>query len=411
MTWFTERKSGHGYFQISDEVAATIQSLADDPGTLYRDAFAELADAIREIRIRVDTSPRVYIPPEIIQSLHDALVQIRDAAEQYKSQGDEGAARTVLTSADRLILNAQLLLPAGPREELTSAALKEAAARVAEATGVSATRLSEQRREAQELEASLAQRAEEALARVASSASEAVQNVDSARAEFTRNIESYETRLGQQAQRLDTAMDAQSQRFVKDQEDRTREFGEALSEIRDRAKARMGELEEQAEVSIHYLAARADEAKSIVAATAAASTAKRYVETEEAENKAADWWRKWGLLILGVTAALGLVIQIEYGPEFGAGWEEFVVFYMVKAPLVALPIYIGAYALRQSAAHRGRATEAGRVARELSVFRPFIDELPDGAKHEEISGAAKRYFLGSRGADGAMDVPLSPPRP
>lgn len=410
MTWFDDRRAQHPYFDVSNRVSIALDTLAATPSTPHVDAFMQLAGVVHDLRVQIDTIPAIYVPTSVLQDLHTSLLSIEEAIARYETDRVDGHATAILERSEPLVAYAARVLAFAPTEELVGEALRSAVRHLAEFQASTERQIQAAIARANEAHDQTIGAFQEAAGHVERQATEAITAISSARETTQSTFESFEARFSQQASRLDAAIGEQAQRFSGDQDVRLREFEAVLRRIDRDAGEQSEALAAEASGFISYLEERAEAARSIVAATAAASTAKRYVDAEREEGRRADQWRSIGLLILGSTVIVGLLVGIFFAPETDAGWEAFVIFYLLKTPLSALAIYIGAYALHQSGAHRSRANEAGQVARELSVFRPFIDELPNERRETEISDATKRYFRGP-GASGSVESNPAPTPP
>jgi hypothetical protein len=108
----------------------------------------------------------------------------------------------------------------------------------------------------------------------------------------------------------------------------------------------------------------------------------------------ADWLHIVGIAALaagvGVTMWLFLVMDVTDNPSIA----EMLAFFFVRAPALAILGAIAAYAIRESSQHRARDKENKRLANELTTFRPFLEELKEDERTNQIVRASDRYFPG-----------------
>jgi hypothetical protein len=135
-------------------------------------------------------------------------------------------------------------------------------------------------------------------------------------------------------------------------------------------------------------------ANAILGITSARRTAEAYKNDADQQEKRADQWQIAGVVSLALTALTALILPIYLGPGAGASWQDWLAFYALKGPFLGAFTALSVYALRQSSQHREREKDGRRLQNELTIFRPFIAELPEEEQAILVRQAVERYFPG-----------------
>ena len=230
--------------------------------------------------------------------------------------------------------------------------------------------------------------------------------------ELKGGLARFQDRAEQIASGVEQTFNSMDERFGSAQDRRTERFEEAVSEQEQKFAAsllvwegewreRKAKLGEDSDELRRELGEQLAEAKRVLGFSAAASTYEANASEARRQEQTANRWR-WigiGLLIAAVAAAIALLVW--RGPSDDMTLANMFVFFLPRLGVTSLIGAIAAYALRESGRHRARERLARQAAIDIQSFRPFLAELPEDERNEEIRLASRRQFFPAAG--GAID--------
>ena len=184
--------------------------------------------------------------------------------------------------------------------------------------------------------------------------------------------------------RLEREVSNAEARFERFHSQHSQEF-DLAQETRDR------EYHESLDSTIADIKDLRDQAQGMLEEVAGANTAEHYATQQDKQYKAADRWRRVGVIALGllVLAAVGLFVDLRT-----ADGDMSVVVLVGRFGVPASLVLLATYALRQSGHHRQREEDVSRVANELMLLWPFMNRLPDEDRKALLLQITPLYFKG-----------------
>ena len=143
-----------------------------------------------------------------------------------------------------------------------------------------------------------------------------------------------------------------------------------------------------------------DQARSMLEEVAGAGTAEHYVGQSQKQNKIADIWRWIGVGALIVMVLASAWVFYEFSPT---GMDISVTWLIARTGLLGPILILAAYALRQSGHHRRQAESMGRLANELQLLWPFMNQLPSEHREALLLQITPLYFRGESSDDARGD--------
>ena len=143
-----------------------------------------------------------------------------------------------------------------------------------------------------------------------------------------------------------------------------------------------------------------NQARSMLAEVAGASTAAHYARQRDKQTSAADIWRK-----IGVAALIVLVVVTAWIFYDTRSTDiDFAVTWLVARSGVAISLSVLAtIALRQSSHHRRREEDMSRVSNELQMLWPFMNQLPKEDRETLLKEITPLYFTGGLSAQNSEE--------
>ena len=118
------------------------------------------------------------------------------------------------------------------------------------------------------------------------------------------------------------------------------------------------------------------------------------------KNKTANIWRWIGVGALSVMALASVWVFYESSrteQDFSFAWL------IARSGLLGSILIFAAYALRQSSHHRRQAERMGRLANELQLLWPFMNQLPSEHREALLLKITPLYFRGEASDDAKSD--------
>jgi archaellum component FlaC len=347
------------------------------------------------------------VPLKSLTNANPVLSQALGEVEAFMSDGNENHLNTVNEHLD--VALAQVPIPVPPRRE-SLVILEESRRFAEEVTRLHQTlvnqvsNLTSDIGNQKQIISQAASSFERKLQELSESARVAQQNIQT---DAARRIEELRTEITNQKTRLDTAIEQQATQFISDQTDRSKAFSEILTKLSSdlqqkidslitEARAQIEGVQQEGAQAVRTLQDFEDQARNIVAVTAASGVAGSYVAVAREQPRQANLWR-WIALILLVLVFVSVSASTLIHSPLGAGnlsAQDFAEYGLTRIPIVLALTGLWGYAARESSRHRRREAEAERLATELTSFRPFLAELPRDQQQEIVKEASRRYFKG-----------------
>ncbi|MYI83424.1 MAG: hypothetical protein F4056_09135 [Chloroflexi bacterium] len=234
--------------------------------------------------------------------------------------------------------------------------------------------------------------------------------------ELSSRLAELQDRAENVASAVEQTSSSMEERFGSTQQSREERFGETVREQEQRfatsllvweseLEEKKAKLGEDTDALRRELGEQLAEAKRVLGFSAAASTyGANSIEARRQEQTANRWrWIGIGLLVAAVGAAIGLLVW--RGPPDDMTVAGMFVFFLPRLGVTSLIGAIAAYALREAGRHRARERLARQAAIDIESFRPFLVELPESERNEEIRHAARRqFFAGGGGTVGGSEL-------
>ncbi|MDA0257020.1 MAG: hypothetical protein O3C25_04670 [Chloroflexi bacterium] len=132
MSWYDDRRGGHGYFSVHEQIAELLPRLLESEDRPLKIELGQMWAVLATIRTRIDQIPAAFVPLATLASLRDATESIREGLAQLEADRTEDSARTALTRLDEVVTRATPILATGTKPESVSEAIAEAARALAE---------------------------------------------------------------------------------------------------------------------------------------------------------------------------------------------------------------------------------------------------------------------------------------
>lgn len=92
----------------------------------------------------------------------------------------------------------------------------------------------------------------------------------------------------------------------------------------------------------------------------------------------------------------GYISLMLFGLPDNSSLGEMGLFFATRAPLALAIAGFAAFANKESGHHRRSERENRRLANELTTFRPFLAELSETDRNEQVKQAVGRYYTGQQ---------------
>jgi hypothetical protein len=188
------------------------------------------------------------------------------------------------------------------------------------------------------------------------------------------------------AQSIDALLTEQAEAFRRVQDERTEEHRVREHQI----EASFADLENGSRKRVEALMSEIDAMKmksaEMVGAIGITGTAERYGKEFDAQQKAADDWRRITLVLGVVAVAVALLAAFDHHATTAG----------TKVAIALLVSGVAAYTASQSSRHRKREEHARQLQLDLTAFPVFIEPLPSEAREAATVWMAERSFLGAK---------------
>lgn len=371
---------------------------------------------VDRLKARLEQVEAAFIPVPALDKLAPHLQNAQAAVQAFLSDNNEGYLATLDGSIDMVLTEANFFpaLPPSAERKAAARAAEEYARHLHEMESAVRDRLGELIRQMQaqsdEFHATVDAVAEQ-LQQVKNAADEksaaVAADIESrtaeCKAESQSRIEELKAEIERQKTRLDTITTQQQTAFGEAQERRLQEFTDSLTNLKstftqhsdallDDTKSKFEQLLAQASASVQSLEEQEERAAEIVGVTAAAGVTGAYIKEADQQRLQADIWR---CIAVGVAVAVVIYAWVIalIAPSADMSAADTAVYALTRSPGFLIAV-VFPYAVRQSGHHRQREQAARRRAMELTAFRPFLAELPEDERNQQLIDGSKRFFPG-----------------
>jgi len=419
---WSERIASHPAISLLDTVSAVLEEapVANPNASAEAGQYMQRAQTvISNFRARLNSTEAGLIPLPVLDNAVPHLQTAQAEIQAFLSDNDETHLRNSDDHLDRLLMEMRSL-PAlafpGEAEVATKAAQDYAqhlshledqvrtafvglrqemdaqSASFTESANDTERRLEDATKAAEQQFAALGKTADERMAEIVA---ESQTKIAELRAEIDKEKARLDDAIAQHQKTFADAQERRLQEFSDSQEKRETAFAERTGNLIAETGTRLENLVARAQGTVNELDDHEARAAQIVGVAAASKVAGGYLEEAEEQKRQADRWRYGALafvaMLIGYAVFLALVAPPAANPSV-AEWLRYLATKASLGGLIGAPFF---YARGQSARHRGREEQAKRLALELTSFRPFLSELPEQQRSNEIVAATPRYFPGA----------------
>lgn len=415
---YAEKIASHQANNLLLELSTAIDTAVANPDLAPQHALRmRRAQAVVDrLKARLQQIEAIFIPVPALDKLTPHLQNAQAAIQAFLSDNNESHLDTLDGSIDALLMEANFfpaLRPSAERKMAARAAedyarhLHELESAIRDRLGELITQMQAQSDEfrtavdattqqVQELQSAADKKSAALAAEIESRTTQLKADSESRLAELKAEIDGQKTRL-------DTVITQQQTAFAEAQERRVHESKDSLSSVEtkfeqlagalvDDTKSKLDQLLAQATASLQSLEKQEQRAAEIVGVTAAAGVTGAYIKEADEQRRQADIWRGIAVAVAVVVVIYAWVIAL-IAPSADMSAADTAVYALTRSPGFLIAV-VFPYAVRQSGHHRQREQAARRRAMQLTAFRPFLAELPEDQRNQELIDGSKRFFPG-----------------
>ena len=369
--------------------------------------------AVDDVVSRIDLADPQLISDGMLSDLNRPALRIRDFLNDFLSDPGSASIQDVRAELERLLTAARGLPPSPWQAEAD--VVRGAATRFRD-------RVAGLRREAEQRIDQLKQEGEAIGSDLRSDLAEAESRLQQLQLQANTSEEAAERRSEELNNRLSGLQDraeniasavgqtfvGMEERFGSTQQSREERFGQAGMEQEQRFSGRVGEWENEWEDEWQQKKTTLDadssamlaeleellaEAKRVLSFSAAASTYEANASEAQRQEARANQWRWIGIGALMAAAGVAIGLLVVMSPPDNMNLASMFVFFLPRLGITSFMGAIAAYAIREAGRHRERERLARQAAVDIASFRPFLAELPEDERNEEVRHAARRQFF------------------
>jgi len=415
---YAQRIASHQTNSLLVELSTAIGTavaepeLAPQPALRLRRAQA----VVDRLKARLNRTETAFVPVPALDKLVPHLQNAQAAIQAFLSDNNEGHLATLDAYIDMMLTEANFFpaLPFSAERKITAQAAEDYARHLGELESAIRSRLDQvitqmqaQSNEFSVTVAAVVQQLQQ-LQKTADEKSAALAaDIESRTAELKAESESrmaeLKAEIDGQKTRLDATIAQQQTAFAEAQERRLQEFKDSLASLEtkfgqkadallDDTKSKSEQLLAQASASVKSLETQEERAAEIVGVTAASGVTGAWVKEADEQRLQADIWR-WIAIAIAVLVVIYAWVIALIGQSADMSAADTAVYALTRSPGFLIAI-VFPYAVRQSGHHRQREQVARRRAMELTAFRPFLAELPEQERNQQLIDGSKRFFPG-----------------
>jgi len=404
---YAEKIASHQANNLLLELSTAVDTAVADPDLAPQHAsrLRRAQAVVDRLKARLEEVEAHFIPVPALDKLAPHLQNAQQAIQAFLSDKNEGHLSTLDGSIDAVLIEANFFpaLPPSAERKMAARAAEDYARHVDELESAVRDRLGElitqiqtQSSDFSVTVASATQQLQQ-LQRTADEKSAAVAADSEARmAELKAEIDGQKTRL-------DAVIAQQQAAFAEAQERRLHDSKDSLDSVEtkfeqlagalvDDTKSKLDQLLAQATASVQSLEKQEQRAAQIVGVTAAAGVTGAYIKEADQQRLQADIWRCIAVAVAVVVVIYAWVIAL-IAPTADMSAADTAVYALTRSPGFLIAV-VFPYAVRQSGHHRQREQAARRRAMQLTAFRPFLTELPEDQRNQELIDGSRRFFPG-----------------
>lgn len=416
---YAEKIASHQANNLLLELSTAIDTAVANPDLAPQHALRmRRAQAVVDrLKARLQQIKAIFIPVPALDKLTPHLQNAQAAIQAFLSDNNEGHLGTLDGSIDALLMEANffpVLRPSAERKMAARAAedyarhLRELESAVRDRLGELITQMQAQSDEFHTTVDATAEQLQQlqkaADEKSAALAAEIESRTAQLKAETESRLAELKAEIDGQKTRLDTVITQQQTAFAEAQERRLHDSKDSLDSVEtkfeqlagalvDDTKSKLDQLLAQATASVQSLEKQEKRAAQVVGVTAAAGVTGAYIKEADEQRRQADIWR-WVAIVIGVLVVIYAgAIALITPPSADMSVADTAAYGFTRSPGVLI-LVLFAYGVKQSGHHRQREEVARRRAMELTAFRPFLAELPEDQRNQQLIDGSKRFFPG-----------------